>query len=223
MDNFIQFLCEWAPYAPYIVFSLLLLAGIGVPISEDVLIISGGVIANACLPKQPIWMYTWVFFGCWFSAWLAYWIGRLLGPKLYQLPPISYWITEEKVKRLGQYYEHYGIWTFIAGRFIPGGVRNALFMSCGLSHMPFRTFILRDLPACFVSSCSIFSLSYAFSAYYQDIIDLIKKTNFSVIIIIVAIVLFFLIKSFLYYRKKQNEIANEIKYPKETTNDDDCS
>ena len=66
------------------IFFLLLLAGLNVPLSEDLLVLAGGYLAGRHAPESVILWYRFIFAGCWLSAWECYWMGRLLGPKLYQ-------------------------------------------------------------------------------------------------------------------------------------------
>lgn len=177
METLINYACAHAHSAHYIIFILLMLAGLNVPISEDFLLLTGGAIASTCIPDHALRLFIWIYFGCWISAWEAYWIGRLLGPKLYTIRWFSHVITPGRIEKLHHYYEKFGIFTFIMGRFIPGGVRNALFMSSGLGKMPFLKFILRDGFACMISTTTIFSLGYYFGQNYRTIVHYFETYN----------------------------------------------
>jgi len=188
MESFFQFVCQHADHAHFIIFGLLMLAGLNVPISEDFLLITAGAIANLCIPEHKLYLFAWVFAGCWISAWEAYAVGRILGPKLYKIKWFSHILPPERIDRLHHYYEKFGIFTFIIGRFIPGGVRNALFISSGLGKMPFLKFILRDGIACLISSTTIFLLGYVFAEYYDEVIAYLKKYNQLALFIFLALV-----------------------------------
>lgn len=178
MESILTFICEHASEAHWIIFLLLLLAGLNVPISEDFLLLTGGAIASTCLPPDRKWhLFVWLYFGCLFSAWEAYWIGRLLGPKLYKIRWFSHVLTPKRIERLHHYYEKFGIFTFIIGRFIPGGVRNALFMTSGLGKMPFLRFISRDGFACLLSTSCLFYLGYVFGENHAALIHYFKAYN----------------------------------------------
>jgi len=162
MESFFTYICTHAHHAHWIIFSLLLLTGLNFPISEDILLLIGGAIASTCIPDHTLKLYIWIFFGCYLSAWEAYWIGRLLGPRLYHIPLFKSVVTPHRLEVLRHYYAKFGIFTFIIGRFFPGGIRNALFMSSGLTKMPFYLFILRDGLACLISSAVLFHIGYRF-------------------------------------------------------------
>lgn len=201
VENLILFICSHADSAHWIIFLMLMLAGLNIPISEDILLLIGGIIASTCIPENALYLYAWIYAGCWISAWEAYWVGRLLGPKLYTVRIFKHIINPTRVEKLHYYYEKFGIFTFIVGRFIPGGVRNALFMSSGLGKMPFLTFILRDGVACLISSAVIFRIGYAFGENYAVIIDIFKQYQFIGLIIFCLLLLFGI--AYTWYKHRQ--------------------
>jgi len=174
MDGLLDYICLNAIYAHYICFGLLLLTGLNIPISEDLIILGGGAIAATCIPDHALRLYVWIYFGCIFSAWEAYWIGRLLGPRLYDIRLFKHIITPHRLDLLRHYYAKFGVFTFIVGRFFPGGIRNALFISSGLTKMHFYLFILRDGSACLLSSSILFILGYRFGANFDLILHYFK-------------------------------------------------
>ncbi len=200
MDSYVTFICEYAPTAPWIIFGLLLLAGFCLPISEDLLLLTGGALASSCAPEHIPALFIWTFFGCWLSAWEAYWIGRLLGPKLYQIRLFGRLLPPHRVERLHEYYERFGVFTFIVGRFIPGGARNALFMTSGLGKMPFLKFIIRDGFACLISSTTLFYLGYKLGENFKEVLLLFERYRYMVL----AGIAFVLCCAVLIYKKTRN-------------------
>ncbi|MFQ5729521.1 MAG: DedA family protein [Waddliaceae bacterium] len=192
METLVTLAYEQAHAAHWIFFLLIMLGGLNVPISEDIVLISAGALASIYIPENTFYLFGWLFFACWFSAWEAYWIGRLLGPKLYNIKWFSHILTAKRIERLHFYYEKFGFLTFMVGRFIPGGVRNALFMTSGLGKMPFYKFLLRDLPACLLSASFLYSLGYIFGQNAQSIIHFFKTYHtVALIILFSSLVLYF--------------------------------
>lgn len=189
MESLIQFTSEHTHLAHLIFFSLLMLAGLNIPISEDLLVLSGGYIASACPVNQVIPLYLAIFFGCWISSWEAYWIGRRFGPNLYEMRWFKRFITPEKIQKLNRYFEKFGILTFIVGRFIPGGFRNVLFMGAGLGKMKFTTFLARDICGCFLSSLTLFSLGYSFQRNADHLASFLNGYKYVVFFTISALLL----------------------------------
>ena len=197
MESIINFATEHAESAHWLFAFLIILGGLNVPISEDVVMISAGALASTLIPEIATYQYAILFLVCWIAAWEAYWIGRLLGPKLYEIRWFNRILTPQKIEQLHHYYEKFGILTFIVGRFIPGGVRNGLFMTAGLGKMPFKTFILRDIFACFISTAFLFSLGYYFGQHSTEIIAGFRAYH-NVILLTLSLGLFVY---FLYHKK----------------------
>lgn len=210
MESFIHFICANAHDAHWIIFGLLLLAGLNVPISEDLLLLTGGIISSTCFTDPShfatFYLYFWIFLGCWISAWEAYWVGRLLGPKLYHIKWFSRVITRKRIDQLHHYYEKFGILTFIVGRFIPGGVRNALFMTSGLGKMPFMTFLARDGLACLISSSTLFYLGHLFGENHETLMRYFKK--YELFVGSLAIIAIISIISIYLFNRKKKEFRN---------------
>ena len=188
MEALLSELCAHAESAHWWFLGMLLLAGLNVPLSEDIILIMAGAVTSTCIPDHAARMLFWLYVGCWFSAWEAYTIGRFLGPKLYDIRWFSHVLNPHRIDRLHHYIEKFGILTFILGRFIPGGVRNALFMTCGLGKMPFLRFIARDGIACLFSTCILFYLGYKAGENAQLIIAYFKKYELFIILTLVVTV-----------------------------------
>lgn len=203
IDEIAKYACENTGLAAWMFAFLILLAGISVPVSIDVILILAGAIASTCLPEKTYTLFAALFLACWVSAWEAYWIGRVLGPKLYDFRWFKHILTLKRIERLHYYYEKFGFLTFMVGRFIPGGVRNALFITSGLGKMPFHKFILRDFPACLLNTSFLYYLGYMFGSNYEIIIAYFKRYN-SVVLVILFIVIF----SFLFYHFYKNRSKN---------------
>lgn len=204
METLFSSICDIAHDAHWIFFLLLMLAGLNLPISEDIILLTGGAIASTCIPDHTMRLYIWIYLGCWISAWEVYWIGRLVGPKLYHFKWIKTIITPERVDHLHYYYEKFGVFTFIVGRFIPGGMRNALFLSCGLGKMPFLKFIARDGFASLISTSTLFTIGYKFGEHYDDMIAFVKRYNFIAFLIVIGILVTatFLFWAYSQWKKK---------------------
>ncbi|MBS4167989.1 DedA family protein [Parachlamydia sp. AcF125] len=188
MEEILQYACSHAHSAHWFIFLLLMLAGFNVPISEDLCLLTAGTLASTCIPEQTLRLFVWVYMGCWLSASIAYWIGRRLGPRLYDIRWFNRILTPQRIARLHHYYEKFGIFTFIIGRFVPGGARNALFMTAGLGKMHYLKFLLRDGFACLISSSALFYLGYSFGANYAFLIRTFKTYNFIFISILASLI-----------------------------------
>lgn len=171
MEHLTQFLFAHAAHAHWIIFGALMLAGCNVPISEDLMIILSGSLAATLVPENTWKLFVCVFLGCYLSDWVCYWMGRKLGPKLLSWKWFAKTISVKRLDTTRAYYEKYGFWTLLIGRFIPFGVRNCLFLTAGIGRMHFGKFLLSDGIACLLSNTILFSLSFTLSKH----LDLVRQ------------------------------------------------
>lgn len=184
-------LLQNAQYAHWLIFSLLILAGFNVPISEDFMLIVSGMLASTVVPENTTKLFVGVFLGCYLSDWIAYYLGRSLGPRLWQLPWFARAIPKKMFCRLKVFYAKYGFFTLLIGRFIPFGVRNCLFMTAGMTRMSFLRFIISDGIACLISNTCLFSLAYTFGKQYSILLEYVRIYNVLIFAIFLLLLLFF--------------------------------
>lgn len=174
MEAFLDFVQANVAFAPYAFLGLLLLAGLNLPISEDLMLLTSALLAIKN-PDMKYELFAGVFLGAYLSDLLCYgFMGRFLGPKIFQIKFFSKMINQEKLDKINSFYSRFGVITLIAGRFIPFGVRNALFLTAGLGKMNALKFAISDLIACTISSVFFFWLYFT---YGESVIDIVKKGN----------------------------------------------
>ncbi len=189
--------------AHWIIFGLFILAGLNFPISEDLLIILGGVLASTLIPENTWKIFAAIFFGAFLSDWILYWIGRKFGPILWKMRWFSRMIHSKRLEQIQNYYQKYGVATLFVGRFIPFGVRNCLFLTAGLGKVRFIKFLLVDGVACLLSNTILFSLSYYFGKNYSKFDLSLKWVN-------IAIFSAFLIALIAFFCYKLSKVSKEI-------------
>jgi len=184
MEELIQIIQANIQYAHFIIFGTLLLAGLNIPVSEDAMLFISAVLASSH-PEYLIHLFLGVYLGAYFSDLICYGLGRKVGPKLFKIKFFAGMAPPERVAKISAYYQKYGVMTLILGRFIPFGVRNALFLTAGLGKMNFTKFALSDLLACTISSVCFFSLYYY---YGETVIDYIKQGNMVIFGLVLTLV-----------------------------------
>jgi len=188
LEEIIAFLQNNIDTAPYVIGSLLLLAGFNIPVSEDAMLIISASLA-AAFPGHTAALFIGVHLGCYLSDIICYWFGRLLGPKILKWRWPAKMVPPAKIAMIQRYYQRYGIITFIFGRFIPFGVRNALFLTAGLGKMHFGKFALTDWIACVISNTTLFSLTYVLGeALIKSGLGYVNAAIFAVAAIVVGII-----------------------------------
>jgi membrane protein DedA with SNARE-associated domain len=197
LEAALEYIYANANNAPYIIFGLLLLAGFNIPVSEDIMLFTSALLA-AKNPELLYPLFFAVFAGAYLSDVICYaFMGRFLGEKIFRNKFLKSMAPPEKIEQINKFYAKYGIITLILGRFIPFGVRNALFLTAGLGKMNAVKFCVADFIACSISCISFFALYYTFG---ESVIEYVKK--FNVIIFSIAAV----VGVIFYLRNRRKKI-----------------
>ncbi len=193
MESILLFIQDHAFHAHWFVFGLLMLAGLNIPVSEDLLIIVSGVLASTFVPENTWKLFLAVFLGAYLSDWMVYWIGRLWGAHLWRLRWFSQLFKPKRLEQIEQYYKRYGVLTLFVGRFIPFGVRNCLFATAGMGRMRFWKFLIADGIACLISNTTLFTISYFFGKNCSYFVRYVNVTIFAIFLIALI--------AFIWYKK----------------------
>lgn len=203
METILNFIEVHSQNAHWIFFCLIILSGFCLPISEDAIVIAAGAISAIYVPDHILRMIIWLLAGYFLSAWLTYWIGRLLGPKLYNFKWFRRILSKKRMERIKAYFVRNGLLTFMVVRFLPGGARNALFLTSGLSKMPFPLFVLRDGFALIFPFSILFTSGYLFGANLELILhyfEVYSTLAFSIMFSLLALLAayFWIIRHWLF-------------------------
>jgi membrane-associated protein len=171
------FLVSHPLLAPALISLLILLAGLSIPISIDVLLIVTVILASTVYTSHILSLFFLFTISCIVSAWIAYSMGRFLGRRLIQLRFFSRFINEQKIEKIEAFCQKYGPLTYILVRFVPFGVRSCLFLSSGFSKVPFWRFAFFDAIGCFLWSGLVFFGCYSLGNNYESLLNHIKILN----------------------------------------------
>ncbi|PIP89991.1 MAG: alkaline phosphatase [Bdellovibrionales bacterium CG12_big_fil_rev_8_21_14_0_65_38_15] len=197
MEDLLLQIQNLATNAPWILFPIMLLGGFNIPVSEDGMLFVAGVVA-ASNPEKMWSLFLAVYLGAYGADLICYGLGRFLGPKFFKIKLFANMVPPERLAKISGFYEKYGIWTLIFGRFIPFGARNGLFLTAGLSKMNALKFALSDLVAATISCGVYFTLYYK---YGESVIASIKQFNLVIFAVAIIFVVSIVIKKKRLRRK----------------------
>jgi membrane protein DedA with SNARE-associated domain len=202
MDSIAQFVLDHAQYAQWYIFAILVIGGFNLPTSEELWITLSAVLAATVVPENTYKLFAAVFLGAYTSDSITYWIGRILGPKLWNIRWFAKAISRRKINKVQKYFDKYGFFTLLVGRFIPFGGRNCLYTAAGLGKMHYGKFLLADGIACFNTNIIIFSLAYHLAGNYQALLSSIQSFNiFLGSAFLVAII------AYIWYKRKKTSAS----------------
>lgn len=171
---------EYIEEFQYVAIALVLfLAGLGVPIPEDIPLIYGGVMAGQGKMDVTIHFVVSMIFILIGDSCL-YFIGKKISRGHRQIEQ-----TRSKPSRLDKllkpemrikvqsYFDRYGSWAVFFGRFV-AGVRGAVFLTAGITGFPLKRFILLDGLAALISVPVWIGLGFWFGKRWTVILEIMK-------------------------------------------------
>jgi membrane-associated protein len=158
-----QQLLEWIGRFSYpAVYLLLASTGLGVPISEDVVLLSAGTLCSTGHALFPA-MLPVAWLGVVTADTLLFRIGAKLGPKVIEHRRLKRIFTPERVARVKSRFDRFGMWTIFIARFIPG-VRMPTFLLAGSMGVTQRDFWVADGLAVSIFASGLVFVGYEFGA-----------------------------------------------------------
>ena len=150
MEVFNALLPIFTEYGYLAVFTMLLVCGFGVPVPEDVTLVTGGVIAGLGYANVDT-MFAVGMAGVIVGDGLVFSIGRFQGARVMELHAVKRLITPKRFLSAQGAFHKYGRWVMFVARFLPG-LRTPVFFTAGMSkRVPFGTWLLMDGVAALIS------------------------------------------------------------------------
>lgn len=179
-----------------VVLGTLLICGLGVPIPEDIVLISGGFIAAH--NDHGYWPMVLVSLaGIIGGDSIVYGMGRRFGISLALQTPLRRFLTSERLDKVDGMFRRHGEKILIAARFMPG-VRAVAFFSAGAMKVPYWKFVLFDGLAALVSAPLWVILGYSFG---NDVLEWAKRSQWVLLGIGLFVVLGWLVYRSLFARR----------------------
>ena len=202
MEFLISFFSDYGYFA---VLFVLIICGFGVPIPEDITLVSGGVISGLGYTNVHI-MLVVSLFGVLLGDSTMYWLGRIYGTKILRFRPIRRFLTLERLRMVRSKFEQYGNRVLFVARFLPG-LRAPIYMVAGITRrVSFIRFLLLDFFAAIISVPIWVYLGDLGASNLDWLHEQIKKGQ-SIIYILIALLAIYLVWKWRKGRKKVNEKA----------------
>ena len=202
MEFLIHFFSDYGYFA---VLFVLIICGFGVPIPEDITLVSGGVISGLGYTNVHI-MLVVSLFGVLLGDSTMYWLGRIYGTKILRFRPIRRFLTLDRLRMVRSKFEQYGNRVLFVARFLPG-LRAPIYMVAGITRrVSFIRFLLLDFFAAIIS-VPIWVYLGDFGASNLDWLHEQIKKGQSIIYILIALLAIYLVWKWRKGRKKVSKKA----------------
>lgn len=153
-------------------FAMLVAAGLGVPIPEELPVVGAGVWVGS---NPEIGRLRWLILpvcilGVVISDGLLYGIGRLWGRRLLELRWVKKLLPPEKQQRIEKNFHEYGVKILLFARILPG-IRSPIFIMAGIMKLPLTRFIFADGIYAIPGVSLLFFLAWWFGDQFRDLVE----------------------------------------------------
>lgn len=167
LDFLVEFFTDYG-YAA--VFACLIACGLGVPVPEDITLVSGGVISGLDY-ANPHLMLVVGLAGVLIGDSTMYVGGRIFGYRIQRLKTFRRILSPKRFSQIQHKFKKYGLWLLFVARFLPG-LRSPIFLVAGMSRrVSYPVFLLMDGAAALISVPVWIYLGFLFA----DNLDLLME------------------------------------------------
>jgi membrane protein DedA with SNARE-associated domain len=155
----------------WVSFIMLVAAGIGVPIPEELPVIGAGIWAANTPEVGPVrWLILpTCIVGIVISDVLLYGIGRFGSDRILRNRWVARLFPPKKREQIEHNFAHYGIKILLVVRWVPA-IRSPLFITAGLMRVPLYRFIIADTIAASMGHTLLFFTAYWFGDTFRDLV-----------------------------------------------------
>jgi membrane protein DedA with SNARE-associated domain len=143
MTVFNALLPIFTEYGYIAMFTTLLFCGFGIPIPEDIVLVTGGVIAGLGFANEH-GMVVVGLSGVLAGDGITFALGWIYGDRITRLPLLRWALTPARIAQAKGKFSRHGKWVMFVARFLPG-MRTPVFFSAGMTRcVSFTKWLLMD-------------------------------------------------------------------------------
>jgi membrane protein DedA with SNARE-associated domain len=204
MDRLLDFLLNFHGPTPYfVIFGILLGCGIGLPLPEDIILLTAGLLAYYGLTN--VWLTIVVgLLGVTLGDTLIFWLGSHYGRRITKKWFFHKLLPDDRLLAVSRRFKRRGNRLIFAARFMPG-LRAPIFFSAGTLHLPYRVFLFYDGMAALLSVPLIVGAVYYFGDNLDQVVQAIQKFEHGIVLVIAALMMIMFGKWYVTHRKLRRE------------------
>ncbi|NLX20644.1 MAG: DedA family protein [Phycisphaerae bacterium] len=168
---------------PYLgVFLILLCTGMGLPMPEDVPLLTAGYLCHAGYARVPI-MIAVALVGVLGSDLVLFTIGRRFGHHVLEHRFVRRLVHPSRLLLAEQLFARHGNKIIFAGRFMPGP-RPMIFVASGVLKVPLYTFFVADGLAAAISVPAFIMLGWFFGENLAEIQGGVRSATHTIVVVV---------------------------------------
>lgn len=186
--NLIQPFGAWSYLA---IFGVLLACGFGLPIPEDITLVTGGILAARGIISFNYCVVVCMA-GVLIGDGIVFMLGRTMGNKLKSTRFGKFLLPEKRDAAVRALVNKYGDKIIFMARFMPG-FRTPLFFATGSYHVPFWKFLVLDGTAALISVPLWIYVGFLFGANLEELERVIKRFQFGMYSVLAFVIVLFVV------------------------------
>lgn len=167
-----------------LVLGALLLAGLGLPLPEEITLMTAGYFCAENGHVVPV-MYAIGLLGILAGDLMLYGLGRCFGEGILSRWPVRHLVTRERLERWERIFQVKGARVVLAVRFIPA-VRPAAYLAVGVLRFDWRRFLALDLLAALPFVALLLSFGYYFGEYKEHVRWYLRRADMLVVLLLLG-------------------------------------
>ena len=184
---------------------ILLLCGLGLPIPEDISLITAGYMAHrGIISVHTAFLVS--FFAVLGGDAIAFFIGRFFGRRFLAWKPAQRIFSVRKQMRVRAYFRKYGSKVIFIGRFLPG-LRFSIFVSAGTLCVRPAVFFVFDTLAALVSVPFLVYSAWHFGGRIDSVIAWARRSEYGMLALAAVAVVVIGIKVLRGRRLRRNDVS----------------
>ncbi len=179
-----------------IIVGVLFACGMGVPIPEDITLITAGILASESVKVISLHgAFIVGFFGVLIGDTILFLVGHKYGKHVFTWPVFSQVFNKSRIDAAEKRIQRNAKFICFVARFLPG-LRAPIYLTVGTMRVPFKTFFFQDGLAALLSVPVWVYIGYWFGDNIDYVLALGKRLQFFIILAIILSII-----SFIIYKK----------------------
>lgn len=175
------------PTATFVLLAVLAACGMGVPIPEDIILISAGFLA--AMGKFPLWFaILFGIFGVLSGDAVLFFLGRRYGEAVFEFRPIRRLLGRELIAEAKRRVVSNARFICFVARFLPG-LRSPIYLTAGAMGVPPHVYLTQDIVAACLSVPVWVTFGWWFGEEIEYALLEARKYQTWVVVGVIAIVL----------------------------------
>ena len=176
------------------IFLALYVAGLGVPLPEEVPVLTAGVLAHQGVVRW--WLALPVcLVGILAGDVTLYWIGHHWGERVLAWRMVRRILSPEREEALKASYRRHGVKIVFTARHVMG-LRAAAFLTAGIARVPFGRFLAADTAAALLGVPASFALAFFFTDQLEQIMaDVRRVERWAILLVVTAVAVWLAVRA----------------------------